>query len=398
MIRTLYLNCFSGVAGDMTLAALLDVGAPLDGVRELLAGLNLAGWNLTAEPVTRSGIGATLVKVEVEGDSTPRPYSAIVDLLAGATLPERVRHRALKAFSMLAEAEARVHRVPVADVHFHEVGGHDALIDIVGVMCALELLAVERVVVSPVAIGQDRPGSSTPVAGACHSGLPRPAPAVAQLLLGAPTYGIAVDAETVTPTGAALVRSLASDFGCLPTMSWEAVGYGAGHREFSWLPNCVQALVGEVGVPGNRAGHRTLLVQTNLDDVTGEVLGEALPALLSAGAVDAWISPVVMKKGRPGFVLSALVDPAAETAVGEALVRATGVPGYRVLDSYRQLGERHTDKVQFGRHELRVKVGPGRAKVEHADAVQASLATGIPLLEVLARAEAAWRARYGSGS
>lgn len=374
----------AGVAGDMLLGSLLDAGADLDAVRELVGALDVDGWSLDAEPVLRGGIAATRAVVDAPEADHHRTWRDLRALLAGAALPDRVRDRATAAFGALAEVEAALHRTAVDDVHFHEVGALDAIVDVVGTCAALEVLGVDEVAASPVATGH---GS----AGAAHGRLPVPAPATARLLEGLDVVGVDVDVELATPTGVALVRALAGRTGPVPAMTVLASGYGAGSRDLPGRPNVVQAVVGQVGV-GTGAVEVLVLVETNVDDVTGEVLAHAVARLLDAGALDAWVTPIVMKKGRPAHTVSALARPADAAAVRHLLAAETGSLGVRVVAVERHAAERSEATVEVGGHAVRVKVADGRVKAEHDDAAAAAVALGRPLRDVLREAEAAYAA------
>jgi uncharacterized protein (TIGR00299 family) protein len=385
-LTTAWFHCFSGISGDMALGSLIDAGADLEDVRAMVARVPLRGWDLRTEAVTRGGIAATRVVVEVQDDVVVRTHRHIVAMIEGANLPERVRARALGAFRLLASVEGRIHRRDVEDVHFHEVGGHDAVVDVVGVAAALELLGVEEITASAVATG-------TGTIRTAHGLLPNPSPATVELLAGAPTYGRDVGAELTTPTGAALLASMASGFGPMPPMRVSSVGYGAGSRELKELPNCVQVLVGERTGEDPGTGQPLVLLEANLDDVTGEVLAHTLSALLEAGALDAWLAPVVMKKGRPGHVLSALADPSLVPRLRQVMVEESGTLGVRAARLERWPVSREEFTVEVMGHQVRVKVTAGRVKPEQADAATVAAATGVPLREVLFMAEQEWRSR-----
>jgi pyridinium-3,5-bisthiocarboxylic acid mononucleotide nickel chelatase len=388
--RAVWFHCFAGIAGDMTLASLVDAGADLDVVRELLERLPVRGWEVEAAPATRSGIGATHVKVHASETGIVRTHAHIVGLIEEARLPERVRARALAVFAALAQAEGKIHRRDPSQVHFHEVGGIDAIVDVVGVAAALEALGIDEVHASPVATGIGMVRSA-------HGALPNPAPAVVELLRGAPTYGRDVNAELTTPTGAAILAALATGWGPMPRMTIEASGFGAGTRELPDLPNLVQAIVGQLDVvgAGGDEGQPVVLLEVNVDDATGETLAHAVAALLEAGAHDAWITPIVMKKGRPAYTVSALADPALAEQVAHTITSETGSFGVRGSTLSRWPANRSTESVAVEGLPVRVKVGPGRAKVEHDDAARVARLTGLPLREVTSRAEATWHARRG---
>lgn len=383
-MTTAWFHCFSGIAGDMALGALLDAGAPLDEVTALVARLPLSGWALDAEPVLRSGIGGTKVHVRAQDSTVVRTAAHIQGLVVEARLPERVQARALAVFGALATAEGRLHRRPPDQVHFHEVGGIDAIVDVVGTCAALEVLDVDEVTCSPVAVGLG-------MVRAAHGIIPNPAPAVVELLRGVPTHGVDLAVELTTPTGAALVAGLATHVGALPPMTVTASGFGAGHRELDDRPNLTQVVLGDPTRPAPTAGQPQLLIEANVDDATGEVLAHTVAELLRAGAADAWITPVVGKKGRPAHVISALCDVALLGPVRHTLVRESGTLGVRGVTVDRWPEPREIREVDVADLPVRVKVGPGRVKAEFDDAARVAAATGRPLRAVLGDAEARWR-------
>jgi uncharacterized protein (TIGR00299 family) protein len=380
-VRLAWFHCFSGIAGDMALGSLVDAGADLDEVRALLTRLPVGGWTLEAEPVLRGGISATKVHVRAEETSVVRTAAHISALVEEARLPDRVRRRALGVFGALAEAEGRLHRRPPEQVHFHEVGGLDAIVDVVGTCAALELLEIDAVSASAVATG-------TGMVRAAHGLLPNPAPAVVELLgsVRAPTVGLDVGVELTTPTGAALLAALASGFGPLPAMAVEVSGFGAGTRELDGRPNATQVVIGEA-VEDLPTGQPVVMLEANVDDATGEVLAHTVSALLAAGAHDAWITPILMKKGRPAHTISALADVALAAQLAEVLRAESGTLGVRGVPLERWPTERRGDVVEVAGLPVRVKVSPGRVKVEHDDAARVADRAGLPLREVLSMAE-----------
>jgi uncharacterized protein (TIGR00299 family) protein len=385
---TAWFHCFAGIAGDMALGSLLDAGADLDEVRAILDRLPMSGWRLEVESVLRAGLGATRAVVEVTDDVVVRTYMHIVALVEEARLPPRVAERALGTFAVLAGVEGELHHRPLERVHFHEVGGHDTIVDVVGTAAAMEVLGVDEVFASPVATGSGAIRTA-------HGVLPNPSPAVVRLLRGVPTYGRDLTVELTTPTGAAILAATASGYGALPPMRIEATGFGAGTRDIDGLPNCTQVVIGE-GIPVEQGdGQPMLVLETNLDDATGETLAHTMEMLLDAGAADAWITPVVMKKGRPGHVVSALVDPALVASVRRVLRAETGSLGVRSWPLERWAARREMDSVVVDGMAVRVKVGPGRVKAEHADAVIVAARTGRPLRDVVFEAESRWRRTTG---
>ena len=385
MTTIAWFHCFAGIAGDMALGSLIDAGADLEEVRALLRRLPFSGWAVEAHPVQRSGIAATKVEVRGEDSAVVRTHGHIQAMIEEARLPARVRERSLATFAALAEVEGRLHRRHPSQVHFHEVGGIDAIVDVVGTCSALELLAVDIVYASAVATG-------TGMVRSAHGWLPNPAPAVVELLRGAPTYGREVSVELTTPTGAALLAALTSGYGPLPPMTVVATGFGAGSRELSDLPNATQVVMGtaeETPASGHTTpGQPVVLLEANVDDATGETLAHAVAVLLEAGAHDAWITPIVMKKGRPAHTVSALCDPALAAQVAGVLTAETGSLGVRGTTMERWPRSRRELAVDVEGVPVRIKVSPGRVKVEHDDAARIARRTGLPLREVVFRAEA----------
>jgi uncharacterized protein (TIGR00299 family) protein len=385
MSRLLYLDCIGGVAGDMLLGALLDAGADAGAVRTGLSRLDVDGLALALGATQRHGIRAARATVRGAAVQHRRTWSSIRPQIDAARLPERARARAQETFRRLAHAEARIHGVDPEDVHFHEVGAVDAIGEVCGVALALEDLGIERVVCSPLPVARG-------LIDAAHGRLPLPAPATLALLEGAPLHGVGVEGELVTPTGAALVAALAEGYGPLPAMTLEAVGYGAGTRDPSAVPNVVRAIVG-VAAP-TAATHPVSLVEANLDDLVPELAPDAAAACFAAGALDVWTTPVQMKHGRPGFTLSALARPGDEEPVAEAILRETSSLGVRIARLQRWELERDWRTVDVDGDPVRVKVGRLDGRVvnlapEHADCERAAHRTGAPVKVVWARALAA---------
>ena len=380
-----WFHCFAGIAGDMALGSLLDAGADVDEVRMLLRRLALPGWDLRVEEGIRGGIACTRVHVSAD-DVVVRTHAAISALVADAALPPRVTERALAVFRSLAVVESALHRRPLDQVHFHEVGGHDSIVDIVGTAAALEVLDVDVVTASEVATGSGTVRSA-------HGWLPNPSPATVRLLEDVPTYGRDVRLELTTPTGAALLAALSSAFGPMPEMTITSSGFGGGAGELPDLPNCTQVVIGRRAEPAAVGrGQPALLLETNLDDATGEQLGHAVAAALDAGALDAWVTPVTMKKGRPGHVLHVLTDSTSMEALRREMERSTGTMGIRALPVERWPAARELAQVTIDGMTIRMKVTSGRAKPEFDDVALVASKTGAPLHEVSSRAEEAWRA------
>lgn len=379
-----WVHPFAGISGDMALGALLDAGADLTAVREIVGRLAIGGWSIEPQRVDRAGISATYAGVSTDDDAHHRPWRVIDDLLAAAGLPGRVELRARASFARLAEVEGALHGVDPSEVHFHEVGSLDAIVDIVGVAAALESLGVDRLTSGPVAVGHG-------TVRAAHGTLPNPAPAVPRLLAGAPIRGLDAPFELTTPTGAAVLAGMADGFGPAPSMTLTASGYGAGRRDTPGAPNVTQVLLGTT--TSDTVDHLVVL-EANVDDATGEVLAHTIDVLMTAGARDAWLTPIVMKKGRPAHTISVLTDAAIAPQLRTILADETGTIGVRASGVERWAAERHLEHVDIDGHTIAVKVTAHRAKAEFADAVTAAAALGRPVRDVIADAEARWHRRH----
>lgn len=376
----LYLDCLSGAAGDMLLGALLDVGAPEATVRGAVEGLGLEGWSLSVHRVAKRGIQATKVDITVDAGGRPRSHAEIKDILAAAHLSDPTRARAVAIVRVLAEAEAKVHGEDPNDVHLHEAGATDALIDIVGCAAAVEYLAPSRIVGSGLVTGRGW-------VDAAHGPLPVPAPAVLEILTG-----IALeergDQELVTPTGAAILKACCDDFGAMPPLKVRKIGYGAGSRELAW-PNVVRAVVGSEIHPAS--GDTGWVIETNIDDMSPELIPHCIESLIQAGAWDAWTTPIVMKKGRPAITLSVLVRDDVREAVLDVIYRETTTLGVRMQPVTKDELEREWVNVKVGGQQVRVKLGLRGHNVvsvspEYEDALIAARAEGVPLREVFEKA------------
>ncbi len=384
MSRVAYLDCVGGAAGDMLVGALLDAGADRAWLDSLPGRLGLDGVEIRVERVERQGVGAVHVSFPSDDPEPHRDWATIQRILAAADLPDGIRERSLAAFRRLAEAEARVHGVPVASVHFHELGAVDTLMDICGAVALVEDLGIDDVVCSPL-----------PVAGgitrAAHGLLPLPSPATLELLRGAPLYGVETAGELVTPTGAALVSTLASRFGPLPPLTLDEIGVGAGSRDSADRPNVVRVLLGTTGAAPTG---EVVVLETNLDDLNPELVPDAVERCFAAGALDVWTVAAQMKKGRPGIVLSALARPADQQAVALAILRETSALGVRVSRLARYELERRERVVDLDGGRVRVKIGELDGRVvnvapEHDDCAAVASRTGRSVKSVWAAALAA---------
>jgi uncharacterized protein (TIGR00299 family) protein len=384
--RVAYLDCVGGLAGDMLLAALLDAGADERALRELPAGLGIGDVRIDVSRVERNGVPALYVDVVPPADAPPRTWRRMRDLVASGHLPDRARVRALAALDRLAHAEARIHGIPVDDVHFHELGGVDTLVDVCGAGVLLESLGIDEIACSPLPYTRG-------LVRAAHGVLPSPAPATVELLRGAQIQGAPGAREAVTPTGAALAITLASAWGPPPLLALEAAGYGAGRDDPPEAPNVVRVLV---GTTISSAPEQAVLVETNLDDLVPELVPDAAARCFAEGALDVWVTPVQMKKGRPGVVLSALCRPGGEHRVATALFEESTALGVRVQPVRRYELDREHRTVSVTGGEVRVKIGLLGGRVvnvapEHDDCAALARAHGKPVKAVWAEALAAAR-------
>ena len=390
-MKTLYIDCGAGVSGDMLLAALLDLTAARDCLEKSLAALGVGGFELQYPSRRRGGVEAHGVDVVVR-PAAPHFHdlAAIEDLMANAPLSPFVVKGALATFRRLAAAEREAHRVAYGHVGFHEVGAVDAVVDVVGTFVLLEVAAPERIIASPLRLGR---GFVT----AAHGPLPIPAPATAALVRGIPTYGGDVDGEFTTPTGAALITSLADGFGPQPVMKTERIGYGPGHADPPGLPNVLRVFLGEASAAA--VGERVAVIEANVDDMTPEEIAYATAELLAADTLDVTVAPVIMKKGRPGYTLTLLCKPAEADRVVELVFKYTTTLGVRTYDAARRVLTRDVAEVDtaYGRGRVKIAVGTDGVRRFHAEyesAASLARATGAPVREVARALEAAAAALF----
>lgn len=396
----LVIEPIGGLAGDMFLAAALDVGVERGALTAALATLGVPGWRLEATRRSVSGIAATHVEVVVEGAQPgSRGLAEILGLIERSGLSPRARATAAALFERLGRAEAKVHGVPLDQVHFHEVGAVDSIVDLCGAVVALELLGWPRVLSTPPELGHGFTRTA-------HGLMPVPPPAVLELLAGRPVRPGGPPGEAVTPTGAALLAHFA-EVGPLPAIVPVRVGYGAGTVSWPDRPNLVRftlaepALVEAPGAGGTADAAALYVVETNLDDASGQLAARALEVLLEVGALDAWAAPLTMKKGRPGLLLGALCDGAHRAAVARALLAETTTLGVRWHRVERQVLARELHQVETAYGPVQVKVArlEGRetgVHPEYEDCLARARAAGVPVKEVLAAALTAWRTREGT--
>lgn len=385
-MRTLYFDCFAGASGDMILGALVAAGLDPQTLRERLALLGLAGYELAFRSVDRSGINCVRVEVRANETKAHRHLSDILRIIGEARLSDGVKARAARIFTRLGEAEARVHNVPVERIHFHEVGALDAIIDVVGACLGFEALGIERFVASPLHVGRG-------TVEMAHGRFPVPPPAVVELLRGAPIYATDVEGELVTPTGAAIISTVCDAYGPMPAIRLESFGYGAGAREYKRFPNALRVLIGEAA--GDAASERLLMLETNVDDASPQLLGHVMEKIFQAGALDCFFTPAQMKKNRPGVLISVLCRVQDKERMMELCFKETTTLGVRAYEVERRALERALLDVETPYGPVAVKVARLHGRIiggtpEYEQCRAAAERCGVPLREVEAAARAAF--------
>lgn len=391
-MKTAYFDCIAGASGDMLLGALIDAGLPVAALEAELAKLHLHDFHLHVAKVSKNGFGATKVDVHAHDHAPERHLREIREIVENSNIPAHVKERAMRVFTRICEVEAGIHGMPVEEVHLHEVGGVDAIVDVIGVLSGIALLEIERVVVSPLPMGRGF------IHGA-HGQIPLPAPATLGLLKGVPLCGSHLNVEFVTPTGAALLVELADAWGPLPTMTLRDVGYGAGTRDLE-IPNLLRVLIGDSSPAGPWISETVTVLETHLDNDRGEIIGHTLQRLLAEGALDALAIPAHMKKDRPAHVVRVLAHPADADRLEHILFEETSTLGIRRADTRRDALPRHIETVDTRFGPIRVKVatlpsGHQRATPEYEDCREAALNHGCTLQQVTREAEHAAAHKLG---
>ena len=384
-MRVAYFDCFSGISGDMTLGALVDAGVDPRAIIDAVGRLNLP-VELSFETVRRGGFRATYAKVDAQPEHAHRHLHHIEAIIDKADLPPRQADLAKRIFGKLGEAEAHAHGIDIKKVHFHEVGAVDSIVDIVGAAVGLDLLGVDRFESSPVPPGR---GSVT----AAHGRMSLPAPATATLLKNIPMAESTAEMEQTTPTGAAILATVVEAFGPLPAMTVQQIGLGAGTRETKEVANILRLMVGTNNIPAG--GDRVMVLETNLDDLPGEVVGYATAQLLAAGALDAFVTPILMKKNRPGVMITVLCDEAKVSAMEEILFRETTTLGVRRYPVSRHKLNRKALEVSTAFGPVKGKLGwldgrPPTFSPEYEDCARVAAAAGVALREVYQAAHGAY--------
>jgi hypothetical protein len=371
-MRVVYLDCASGISGDMTLGALVDAGVPLEQLNEAVGSLGLPGCRLVAQEVKKLGFRALQVTVEHAHEHAHRHLDQILAMIQAGRLTARQKELAGRIFTRLAEAEAKVHGTTPERIHFHEVGAADSIADIVGTAVGWDRLAAERLVASPVPTGSGR-------IRIAHGEVSVPAPATAELLRGVPLAAGTVQAELTTPTGAAILTTLADAFGPLPAMTVERIGCGAGQRDLAEQPNLLRLMVGQTATPAGATQDQVWVLETNLDDLTGELVGHCVGELWSAGALDVYTTPIQMKKNRPGVTITVLARAEDADRLEAVLFRETTTLGVR-----RWMAARHVLARQA--HRVETPWGPVEGKLGWLDGGQVRFAPEFESCRQLAAA------------
>jgi hypothetical protein len=389
-MKIAYFDCFSGISGNMVLGALIDAGLEIEFLRRELAKLKLTGYKIETNRVLKRYIAATLVDVKTQEEGAERHLGDILDIIERSDLAVEVKGTSKAIFTKLAEAEAKVHGLDIGDIHFHEVGGLDAIVDIVGSVVGLRSLGIEEVYSSPLHLG-------TGFVKCAHGMLPVPAPATLELVKGVPTYGRDVEAELATPTGAAIITTLAKSFGQSPLMEVEAIGYGAGHRDLP-IPNLLRISIGEAVEASVRGYEEDMVtvIEANLDDMNPEFYAHVMGRLFEKGALDVFLTPIQMKRNRPAVKLSALVREADLSGVIEAFFEETTTLGVRLYEASRKKLSRESIVVETKYGMVDVKVGKlgdvvKNISPEYENCQRIASQLGISLKEVYQEAKRAAR-------
>ncbi|OGW49507.1 MAG: TIGR00299 family protein [Nitrospirae bacterium RBG_19FT_COMBO_42_15] len=378
-MRTAYFDCFSGISGDMTLGALIDAGLSLKELKSYLSKLPIDNYDIFAKKVKKNGIAATKVDVIVKGRQKERRLSDIKKILSDSKLDKSIKNNAISIFERLAKAEAKVHKTSINNVHFHEVGAVDAIVDITGAVIGLKILGIENISASAINTGSGYIKSA-------HGMLPVPGPATAELLKGIPAYSTDTKMELTTPTGAAIISTLSKDFGPMRKMDIKSIGYGAGTFNSPDMPNLLRIFVGEIKNPAKE--ENTILLETNIDDMNPQLYEYVMDILFASGALDVYLTPIIMKKGRPGTMLSVLAKKDDVKKLSDIIFRETTSIGMRVQEIGRIKVEREIKEIRTKYGRARVKIAFDDKEIlginpEYEDCKRIAIKKGIPLKKVM---------------
>jgi uncharacterized protein (TIGR00299 family) protein len=389
-MKIAFFDCFAGASGDMILGALMDAGLGLKQLKGQLAKLHLTHYDVQLKKVLKKGLGGSQAVVTIDKDHHLQPrrhLSHIREIIENSEVSESAKHKSIKIFTRLAEAEAKVHRTRIENIHFHEIGAMDAVIDVVGAVAGLELLNIEAVFCSPLHVG-------TGTVECAHGTLPVPAPATIELIKGIPVYSTGVEGELLTPTGAAILTTLSSGFGPMPAMTAEKVGYGAGTSEPA-IPNLLRVIIGEIRDEAkNYDVEQVAVVETSIDDMNPQIYEYLIQKMLKMGVMDVFLSPLQMKKNRPGTLVTVICSPDMVNTVSDFLMQETTSIGLRWRIDHRIKANRYFKEVQTQYGMIRFKVAQAGNKIinvspEYEDCKRVAREKKLPLKAVMEEARAA---------
>jgi uncharacterized protein (TIGR00299 family) protein len=392
-MHTAYIDCIAGASGDMLLGALVDAGLALDDLKRRLAMLHLKGFTIETEQVQKKHIRATHLKVIVKDQKTERRIPEILEIIQNSDLQIQTQAKAIEVITRLGKVEAKIHGTDLDHVHLHELGGIDTIVDIVGFILALDILKIEELIVSPLPLGRGFTQSA-------HGKIPLPAPAAMELIKGVPVYGMEIDKELVTPTGAVLLTSLASRFGPFPAMEVSAIGYGAGTSDLP-IPNVLRVLIGTREPRPSAQIDHLILLETNIDDMNPEIYEHLMDQLFEAGALDISLLPIQMKKNRPGTMLQVLTPPDTARRLKQIIYQETTTLGIRQTWIERECLNRHFESVEtkYGQVQMKIaELGDGKIKYspEYEDCRILALKHNVPIQVIVKAAEVAFESRKNS--
>lgn len=381
-MKIAYFQCASGASGDMLIGSLLDAGVPLQYLNNNLKSLNINNYTLKKRQVSKNGFRATQFDVIIEKEQSieARKWSQVYKIITTSELKDHIKEKALQVFKNLFEAESSVHGVSYRETHLHELAAVDCMVDIIGFLLSIDYLGLEFITFSPVNVGEGTVRTS-------HGILPVPAPATSQLLKGVPVYSSGISTELVTPTGAAIIKTIAGDFGSFPEMILEKTGYGSGTKELKEQPNITRVFIGKSGNPSGQL--KLSIIETNIDDMNPQIYGHLIAKLLEGGANDAYLTPVIMKKGRPGIKLTVLAESCKMDALSEIIFEETTTIGIRYYEVSRKTLDRYTQPVSTKYGDIRVKIAIKEGEIlnispEYDECKRIADQSSVPLKEVLA--------------
>lgn len=386
-MRIAYFDCFSGISGDMVLGAMLDAGVDIESVKRELMKLNLDGYEIRVSKVDRNGLAGTKVDIVVDKEKHIHSanYGDIKKIIKKSGLSERIKNNSIRIFKRIAEAEAKIHNTPIDNIHFHEVGAVDSIIDIVGAAVCIDLLAIDEIISSPVNTGSGTVKTK-------HGLLPVPAPAAAEMLRGFPFYSSDIKFELATPTGVGIITVMAKEFNLMPLMNTTAIGYGAGSSNFLNLPNVLRIVIGETYNP--LECDSVIVIESNIDDMNPQFYDHIIDRLFEAGALDVFLTPIIMKKNRPAVKISILADKDNTDRLAEILLKETTSFGLRMHSVGRIKLEKEIKTIETEYGNVKVKIGKRDGRIiniapEYEDCKRIAKERGVPIMEVYEKVKSA---------